>query len=61
MSIPSVTGYRSLHNPRTVWRGGGIGVLLKDTVRINNRDFKIVDNGRLERLDAYTGDFGRVR
>ena len=26
-----------------------------------NRDFKIVDNGRLRRLDAYTGDLGRVR
>ena len=26
-----------------------------------NRDFKIVDNGRLGRLDAYTGDLGRVR
>ena len=25
------------------------------------RDFKIVDNGRLGRLDAYTGDLGRVR
>ena len=25
------------------------------------RDFKIVDNGRLRRLDAYTGDLGRVR
>ena len=24
-------------------------------------DFKIVDNGRLGRLDAYTGDLGRVR
>ena len=29
--------------------------------RIDSRDFKIVDNGRLGRLDAYTGDFGRVR
>ena len=27
----------------------------------DNRDFKIVDNGRLRRLDAYTGDLGRVR
>ena len=25
------------------------------------RDFKIVDNDRLRRLDAYTGDLGRVR
>ena len=24
------------------------------------RDLKIVDNGRLGRLDAYTGDLGRV-
>ena len=30
------------------------------TVRVT-RDFKIVDNGRLRRLDAYTGDLGRVR
>ena len=27
----------------------------------NIRDFKIMDNGRLRRLDAYTGDLGRVR
>ena len=27
----------------------------------DNRDFKIVDNGRLRRLDAYTGDLGRAR
>ena len=26
-----------------------------------NRDFKIVNNGRLGRLDACTGDLGRVR
>ena len=25
------------------------------------RDFKIVDDGRLGRLDAYTGDLGQVR
>ena len=30
-------------------------------LRTVNRDFKIVDNGRLGRLDAYTGDLGRVR
>ena len=34
--------------------GGGVS-------RVNIRDFKIVDNGRLGRLDACTGDLGRVR
>ena len=29
--------------------------------RYNNRDFKILHEGRLGRLDAYTGDLGRVR
>ena len=32
-----------------------------DLPSYNNRDFKIVHDGRLGRLDAYTGDLGRVR
>ena len=34
---------------------------LAASVLYSNRDFKIVDNGRLGRLDACTGDFKRVR
>ena len=30
-------------------------------VHLRSRDFEIVDNSRLGRLDAYTGDFGRVQ
>ena len=49
MSTLSATGYRFLHNARAVWRGRGVGVLFKDTVRINNiicdtrETFELVD------------------
>ena len=34
--------------------------LQRNTVK-KTRDFKIVHDGRLGRLDAYAGDLGRVR
>ena len=34
---------------------------MKNFPNAGNRDFKIVHDGRLGRLDAFTGDLGRVR
>ena len=41
-----------------------LSTLFRKSALVNSfdiRDFKIVHDGRLGRLDAYTGDLGRVR